>query len=189
MMQLVNEEKIGYVTLKERFHQVPMPEIQFADMKRAHQKKEMNGVFSNFLLEQIEETLKDNKQVILFQNRRGYSPRQLCTSCGWIPMCKKCDVSMTLHKYQPIMKCHYCGYTTKKVEKCGACGSHDIKQIGLGTQKIEEEITNHFGNQYSVKRMDWDTTRKKSSFQLIIDQFEQKEIDILIGTQVVGVGF
>ena len=188
MMQLVNEEKIGYVTLKERFHQVPMPEIQFADMKRAHQKKEMNGVFSNFLLEQIEETLKDNKQVILFQNRRGYSPRQLCTSCGWIPMCKKCDVSMTLHKYQPIMKCHYCGYTTKKVEKCGACGSHDIKQIGLGTQKIEEEITNHFGNNYSVKRMDWDTTRKKSSFQLIIDQFEQKEIDILIGTQMVSKG-
>ena len=188
MMQLVNEEKIGYVTLKERFHQVPMPEIQFADLKRAHQKKEMKGAFSSFLLEQVEETLKANKQVILFQNRRGYAPRQLCTSCGWIPMCKKCDVSMTLHKYQPIMKCHYCGYTTKKVEKCGACGSHEIKQMGLGTQKIEEEITNHFGNQYSVKRMDWDTTRKKSSFQLIIDQFEQKEIDILIGTQMVSKG-
>ena len=188
MMQLVNEKKIGYVTLKERFHQVPMPEIQFADLKRAHQKKEMKGAFSSFLLEQVEETLKANKQVILFQNRRGYAPRQLCTTCGWIPMCKKCDVSMTLHKYQPIMKCHYCGYTTKKVEKCGACGSHDIKQMGLGTQKIEEEITNYFGDQYSVKRMDWDTTRKKSSFQLIIDQFEQKEIDILIGTQMVSKG-
>ena len=85
MMQLVNEKKIGYVTLKERFHQVPMPEIQFADLKRAHQKKEMKGAFSSFLLEQVEETLKANKQVILFQNRRGYAPRQLCTTCGWVP--------------------------------------------------------------------------------------------------------
>ena len=188
MMHLVKQNRIAYVSLKERFHKVPMPEIQCADLKRAHQKKEMKGSFSALLLEHIENTLKVNKQVILFQNRRGYAPRQLCTSCGWVPMCKKCDVSMTLHKYQPIMKCHYCGYTTPKVEKCGACGSHEVKQIGLGTQKIEEEIIQHFGNKYNVKRMDWDTTRKKDSFQLIIDQFEQKEIDILIGTQMVSKG-
>ena len=188
MMQLVKEDKMGYVELNKRYNDIPMPEIQCADLKVAHKKRKMKGIFSPLLVENMEQTLKLGKQIILFQNRRGYAPRIMCKVCGWTPKCKHCDVSMTMHKFQPIMKCHYCGHTTKQVKKCGACGSPEIAILGLGTQKIEEEIYQHFGKDIRVKRMDWDTTRKKSSFQEIIDQFEQKEIDILVGTQMVSKG-
>ena len=188
MMELVEQKKIGYVVLDKRYHDVSMPEIQCADLKVAHKKKKMLGIFTPSLLGAIQETLKENKQVILFQNRRGYAPRKVCMVCSWTPMCKKCDVSLTIHKYNPIMKCHYCGYSTKQVENCGACGSTKMSNLGIGTQKIEEELFKHLGKEIRVKRMDWDTTRKKSSFQNIIDQFEQKEIDILVGTQMVSKG-
>ena len=108
--------------------------------------------------------------------------------CSWTPTCKKCDVSLTIHKYQPILKCHYCGYSTKQIEQCGACGSPEVTMLGIGTQKIEEELIKQLGEDVKIKRMDWDTTRKKASFQNIIDQFEQKEIDILVGTQMVSKG-
>ena len=188
MMHLVEQNKIGYVVLDKRFHDVSMPEILCADLKVAHKKKKMQGIFTPMLLEAIQKTLRENKQVILFQNRRGYAPREMCMVCSWTPMCKKCDVSLTVHKYNPVMKCHYCGYTIKQVENCGACGSPKMSQLGIGTQKIEEELFKHLGKEIRVKRMDWDTTRKKSSFQNIIDQFEQKEIDILVGTQMVSKG-
>jgi len=188
MMELVEQKKIGYVVLDKRYHDVSMPEIQCADLKVAHKKKKMRGIFTPLLLDAIQDTLRENKQVILFQNRRGYAPREMCMVCSWTPMCKKCDVSLTVHKYNPIMKCHYCGYTTKQVENCGACGSTKMSKLGIGTQKIEEELFKHLGKEIRVKRMDWDTTRKKSSFQNIIDQFEQKEIDILVGTQMVSKG-
>jgi primosomal protein N' (replication factor Y) len=188
MMELVEQKKIGYVVLDKRYHGVSMPEIQCADLKVAHRKKKMRGIFTPFLLEAIQDTLRENKQVILFQNRRGYAPREMCMVCSWTPMCKKCDVSLTVHKYNPVMKCHYCGYTTKQVEICGACGSPKMSKLGIGTQKIEEELFKHLGKEIRVKRMDWDSTRKKTSFQNIIDQFEQKEIDILVGTQMVSKG-
>ena len=188
MMYLVKEKKIGYVVLDKRFHKVPMPEIQCADLKQAHKKRKMVGIFTPLLLENIKATLKAKKQVILFQNRRGYAPREVCMVCSWTPTCKKCDVSLTIHKYQPVLKCHYCGYSTKQVDKCGACGSPEVTMLGIGTQKIEEELVKHLSEDVRIKRMDWDTTRKKASFQNIIDQFEQKEIDILVGTQMVSKG-
>ena len=188
MMELVEQKKIGYVVLDKRYHDVSMPEIQCADLKVAHKKKKMRGIFTPLLLEAINDTLRENKQIILFQNRRGYAPREMCMVCSWTPMCKKCDVSLTVHKYNPVMKCHYCGYTIKQVESCGACGSPKMSKLGIGTQKIEEELFKHLGKEIRVKRMDWDTTRKKTSFQNIIDQFEQKEIDILVGTQMVSKG-
>ena len=188
MMQLVKEERMGYVKMDKRYNDIPMPEIQCADLKLAHNKRKMQGIFSPLLMENMEATLKAGKQIILFQNRRGYAPRKMCKVCSWTPTCKNCDVSLTVHKYQPVMKCHYCGYTEKQVDNCGACGSHEVTVLGLGTQKIEEEIYKYFGEDIRVKRMDWDTTRKKSSFQEIIDQFEQKEIDILVGTQMVSKG-
>ena len=188
MMQLVKEDKMGYVKIDKRFNEIPMPEIQCADLKLAYKKRKMKGIFSPLLMENIESTLKAGKQIILFQNRRGYAPRKMCKVCNWTPTCKNCDVSLTVHKYEPVMKCHYCGYSEKKVDNCGACGSHEVTMLGLGTQKIEEEIYKYFGDDIRVKRMDWDTTRKKSSFQEIIDQFEQKEIDILVGTQMVSKG-
>ena len=188
MMQLVREDKMGYVKIDKRFNEIPMPEIQCADLKVAYKKRKMQGIFSPLLMENMEATLKAGKQIILFQNRRGYAPRKMCKVCSWTPTCKNCDVSLTVHKYQPVMKCHYCGYTEKQVDSCGACGSHEVTMLGLGTQKIEEEIYKYFGDDIKVKRMDWDTTRKKSSFQEIIDQFEQKEIDILVGTQMVSKG-
>ena len=188
MMELVERKKIGYVVLDKRYHDVSMPEIQCADLKVAYKKKKMHGIFTPMLLSAIQDTLRENKQVILFQNRRGYAPREMCLVCSWTPMCKKCDVSLTVHKYNPVMKCHYCGYSIKQVEICGACGSPKMSKLGIGTQKIEEELFKHLGEEIRVQRMDWDTTRKKSSFQNIIDQFEQKEIDILVGTQMVSKG-
>ena len=183
MMELVNQKKIGYVVLDKRYHDVSMPEIQCSDLKVAHKKKKMRGIFTPLLLDAIQDTLRESKQVILFQNRRGYAPREMCMVCSWTPTCKKCDVSLTIHKYQPILKCHYCGYSTKQIEHCGACGSPEVTMLGIGTQKIEEELIKHLGDGIKIKRMDWDTTRKKASFQNIIDQFEQKEIDILVGTK------
>ena len=188
MMELVEQKKIGYVVLDKRYHGVSMPEIQCADLKVAYKKKKMRGIFTPLLLEAIQDTMRENKQVILFQNRRGYAPREMCMVCSWTPICKKCDVSLTVHKYNPVMKCHYCGYTIKQVEICGACGSPKMSKLGIGTQKIEEELYKHLGKEIRVKRMDWDSTRKKTSFQNIIDQFEQKEIDILVGTQMVSKG-
>ena len=188
MMELVEQKKIGYVVLDKRYHGVSMPEIQCADLKVAYKKKKMRGIFTPLLLEAIQDTMRENKQVILFQNRRGYAPREMCMVCSWTPICKKCDVSLTVHKYNPVMKCHYCGYTIKQVEICGACGSPKMSKLGIGTQKIEEELFKHLGKEIRVKRMDWDSTRKKTSFQNIIDQFEQKEIDILVGTQMVSKG-
>jgi len=188
MMQLVEENKIGYVELKKRYNEIPMPEIQCADLKVAYKKRKMKGIFSPLLVENMQQTLKLGKQIILFQNRRGYAPREMCMICSWTPMCKNCDVSLTVHKFDPILKCHYCGHTEKQTVNCGACGSNEVVMLGIGTQKIEEEIYEHFGEGIRVKRMDWDTTRKKSSFQEIIDQFEQKEIDILVGTQMVSKG-
>ena len=145
MMELVEQKKIGYVVLNKRYHDVAMPEIQCADLKVAHKKRKMQGIFTPMLLSEIQNTLKENKQVVLFQNRRGYAPREMCMVCSWTPMCINCDVSLTVHKYNPVMKCHYCGYSIKQLENCKACGSPEMSKLGIGTQKIEEELFKHLG--------------------------------------------
>ena len=137
----------------------------------------MKGGFSHTLIHEMEQTLSMGKQIILFQNQRGYAPVMECLDCGHMPQCHQCDVTLTYHQYSDQLKCHYCGYSIKQIENCAACGSTEVKMIGIGTQKIEEELIKYLGDGVKIKRMDWDTTRKKASFQNIIDQFEQKEID------------
>lgn len=182
------EGNFGLVEMKKRFGGVQLPEIQCADIAKAKRKKEMHGIFSSFLMEEMKEVLKRGEQIILFQNRRGYAPKWMCEDCGWIPMCTQCDVSLTYHKYTQLLSCHYCGYTLRPPNKCGACGSSDIKMVGFGTEKIEEELTVHLGSKVVIQRMDLDTTRSKHAYQNIISDFEQRKINILVGTQMVTKG-
>ncbi len=182
------EGNFGLVEMKKRFGGVQLPEIQCADIAKAKRKKEMYGIFSAFLMEEMKEVLKRGEQIILFQNRRGYAPKWMCEDCGWIPMCTQCDVSLTYHKYTQLLSCHYCGYTLRPPNKCGACGSSDIKMVGFGTEKIEEELSVHLGPKVVIQRMDLDTTRSKHAYQNIISDFEQRKINILVGTQMVTKG-
>ena len=177
----------GLVEMTRRFGNVQMPEIQCADMRKELKDKRMKGVFTEMLLEHIREALKNKEQVILFQNRRGYSPIWQCHMCGDIPQCKSCDVSLTYHKASHQLKCHYCGYAKTPPSTCGVCGSNDLRMLGMGTEKIEEEIAIHFPG-IRVQRMDLDTTRSKNAYQRIITEFENRELDILVGTQMVTKG-
>ncbi len=176
------------VELNNRYKGLMLPEIQCADLKTAVKRKEMQGIFSPMLLNEIKEVIENKEQVILFQNRRGYAPKWLCETCGWKTMCTRCDVSLTYHKQDRSMHCHYCGYKQQAPVRCGACGSAEMKLIGFGTEKIEEEIVTHLGDQVRVQRMDWDTTRSKQAYHNIIESFENREIDILVGTQMVSKG-
>lgn len=182
-----NKEKYHLVELTKRFGGVKLPEILCSDLQKAHKRKEMQSHFSKFLLEHMKEYLDNKEQVILFQNRRGYNPLWSCEDCGWVPQCKNCDVSMTYHKHIHALKCHYCGYSTKPEKNCQACGSHKLKMVGFGTEKIEEELSLFFPDK-TIKRMDLDTTRAKNSYQNLIDEFEEGAIDILVGTQMVTKG-
>ena len=179
--------KYGLVRLKERFGGVQMPLIDIVDLKYAHYRKQMKGPFSNFLLEKIETVLTQKEQLILFQNRRGFAPVSVCKSCGWTAKCHSCDVSLTYHKKIDLIKCHYCGYSETPLKKCKACGSLEVDVKGLGTEKIEEELQLFFPDA-SIQRLDYDTTSKKHAHQDIITAFEEKRIDILIGTQMVTKG-
>jgi primosomal protein N' (replication factor Y) len=179
---------IGYVEAKERFGGIQMPEIQCADLKEATKQKKMFGIFSEFLVLEIKQALANGEQVILFQNRRGYAPRWVCQQCNWHPECTRCDVSLTYHKFGHLLTCHYCGYNQKPPVSCPACGSNELKMVGIGTERIEEEIALHLGEKIKVQRMDLDTTRSKYAYQHIIDDFEQRKIDILVGTQMVTKG-
>jgi primosomal protein N' (replication factor Y) len=179
---------IGYVEAKERFGGIQMPEIQCADLKEATKQKKMFGIFSEFLVLEIKQALINGEQVILFQNRRGYAPRWVCQQCNWHPECTRCDVSLTYHKFGHLLTCHYCGYNQKPPVSCPACGSNELKMVGIGTERIEEEIALHLGEKIKVQRMDLDTTRSKYAYQHIIDDFEQRKIDILVGTQMVTKG-
>ena len=178
--------KYGYVKLKERFGNIEMPNIFTIDMKN-ELKHEYSSIFSLRLVEEIEKTIKDGKQVILFRNRRGYSPQWLCDSCGQNVMCDNCDVSLTYHISSNSLKCHYCGFSSKAEKKCNACGSDTMIYKGDGTQQIEEIIKEIFPDVRS-KRMDWDSTRGKWSFDKIINSFANHEVDILIGTQMITKG-
>lgn len=179
--------KYGLVTLTERYSGVVMPHIDIVDVKEAYRKKKIKGHISDQLHQAIKETLAEGQQVILFQNRRGYASFMECNTCAYVPQCHQCDVSLTQHRHQPGLRCHYCGYEEPIPSHCKACGSPTIDHKGLGTQQIEEEIQVLFPNA-SIGRMDLDTTRKKNSHASLINDFEHRKIDILIGTQMIAKG-
>lgn len=179
--------KYGLVTLDKRFGGIQLPEVQCADIRDELKKKTMNGHFTSFLLKEMEGVFENGEQIILFQNRRGYAPMWQCHVCGHVPQCTRCDVSLTYHKHSHQLKCHYCGYSKTPPKKCDACGSSDLKMLGFGTEQIEEELNELFPEK-RIARMDLDTTRSKHSYQQIINDFEEGEIDVLVGTQMVTKG-
>ncbi len=181
------EGKYGFAEITTRFGGIQMPEILIADVKEATKKKMMKSHFSPLLLDTITLALQNKEQIILFQNRRGFAPQLECDTCAWVPQCTNCDVSLTYHKNTNQLRCHYCGYSVKPPNKCGACGDTNIKMKGFGTEKIEEELA-IFYPKAKIARMDLDTTRSKFAHQHIIHDFEEGNIDILVGTQMVTKG-
>lgn len=181
------QERYALVELTTRFGGIQMPEILVADIKEEMKRKTMHSHFSSFLIKHIEEALKNEEQIILFQNRRGFSLRLECDVCNWIPECIQCDVSLTYHKNSNHLRCHYCGYSTKVPNQCPSCGNPKVLMKGFGTEKVEEELAILFPD-HKIMRMDLDTTRSKHAYQRIITDFEQRKIDILVGTQMVTKG-
>lgn len=179
--------KYGLVELMERYRNVPMPKIQYINLKEAYKKKQMKGRFSQRLLDAIKHTLEQGEQVILFQNRRGFSPVVECTTCGVSPQCPNCDVSLTYHEYRKQLRCHYCGYSMAMLVSCMACGNETLDYKGFGTQQIEKEISQYFPD-YRIQRMDQDTTRRKHAYEKIIERMTLRKIDILVGTQMLAKG-
>ncbi len=179
--------KYGLAKIDRRYGNVLMPEIELTDLKEQMRKKRMKGRFSERLLEEIALALESKQQVILFQNRRGYAPIVECTTCGHSPQCPNCDVSLTYHQHRKQLRCHYCGHKRVLEASCEACGSFTLDTKGFGTEQVEEEL-HQFFPEAKVKRMDLDTTRGKHSHARIIEAFEQQEIDILVGTQMLTKG-
>ena len=178
--------KYGLVEMKERFQGLQLPRITMIDLQRQYHRKEMYGHFADPLVDKIREELAKGKQVILFQNRRGYAPFLQCPNCGEVPKCPNCDVSMTYHKANHTLVCHCCGHSATAPNHCPKCKT-EYRTQGFGTERLEEEIHGLFPNA-RVARMDLDSTRKKDAYQTIIDQFAKHEVDILIGTQMVTKG-
>lgn len=179
--------KYARVSLTERHKAVQLPHILPVDIRELTRKKRMTGPFSPLLLQHIREALERKEQVILFQNRRGFAPMVECHVCGWVPKCKNCDVSLTYHKGLGMLTCHYCGYTEPLPSRCPACGGTDLRARGLGTEKIEDEIKALLP-EVRVARMDLDTTRTRTAYERIIEDFSSGRTDILIGTQMVSKG-
>ena len=178
--------KYGFVEIKERYGNIEMPFIHTIDMK-AEPKHEFSSIFSKKLVDEINKAVDKGKQVIIFRNRRGYSPQWQCCSCGHNIMCDNCDVTLTYHLHSNTLRCHYCGFQLKAEIKCDSCGMQTMGYRGDGTQQIEEVVKEIFPNS-NVSRMDWDTTRGKWAFDKIINSFADHEIDILIGTQMITKG-
>lgn len=179
--------KYGYAEITRRFGNVLMPDIELVDIKEQSRKRRMKGHFSERLLEEITETLDAGEQVILFQNRRGYAPIVECTTCGHSPQCPNCDVSLTYHQYKKQLRCHYCSHHMALLESCQACGTATLDTKGFGTEQVEQELHTLFP-EAKVGRMDLDTTRGKHGYERIITAFEQQELDILVGTQMLTKG-
>jgi primosomal protein N' (replication factor Y) len=179
--------KYGLVEIFERYGYVRMPEIELVDLKDKYFRKKMSGHFSDTLIEEITSALSLGEQVILFQNRRGYSPIIECLTCGHVPQCPQCDVSLTYHKHKNQLRCHYCGYSMAKPTNCHACGSVHLTTKGFGTEQIQQELNELFPNT-KIGRMDQDTTRGKFGFEKIIDSFKNREVEILVGTQMLAKG-
>ena len=180
-------DKFGLIEITERFGNVLMPAIELVDLKDKYFRKKMIGHFSDVLIEAINTALSLGEQVILFQNRRGYSPIIECITCGHVPQCQQCDVSLTYHKHKNQLRCHYCGFTMAKPTHCQACSSVDLTTKGFGTEQIEQELVTIFPNA-KIGRMDQDTTRGKFGFEKIIDSFKNREMDVLVGTQMLAKG-
>lgn len=181
------QNKYGFVELMFRYNDVLMPDIELVDIKEKQKKKRMKGHFSDRLIDEMTLTLNEGHQIILFQNRRGFSPIVECKTCGHSPQCPNCDVSLTYHQYRNQLRCHYCGYNTAMHKTCEACGSPEIDSKGFGTEQIEEEVKVLFPD-YKVARMDLDTTRGKYGYEKVITALEQQEIDVLVGTQMLTKG-
>ena len=180
-------DKYGLVEITERYGNVQLPEIELVDLKDSYFRKKMTGHFSEALTEAITTALSLGEQVILFQNRRGYSPIMECLTCGNVPHCQQCDVSLTYHQHKNQLRCHYCGYAMAKPTQCHSCSSIDLATKGFGTEQIEQELTTIFPDA-KIGRMDQDTTRGKFGFEKIIDSFKNQEIQILVGTQMLAKG-
>ena len=181
------QNKYHLVTITERYGGVEMPEIIVDDLRVETRRKTMQANFGKTLIDAMNKTLEEKNQVILFQNRRGFSLRIECEHCNYIPQCINCDVSLIYHKNQNILKCHYCGYTTSVPTECPSCRSTDLKMHGFGTERIEDDLKVVFPEANS-SRLDLDTTRTKNSYQYILEQFQNKETNILVGTQMVTKG-
>ena len=181
------QNKYGFVELNSRFGNVQLPKIELIDVKEKQRKKEMKGHFSDRMLVLITKALEEKEQVILFQNRRGYSPVVECKTCGVAPQCPNCDVSLTFHKFKHELRCHYCNYQRAMPNSCAACGSNTLDTKGFGTEQIELELKELLPD-YKIGRMDLDTTRGKFGYQKIIGAFEAQEIDVLVGTQMLSKG-
>ncbi len=171
----------------EGIGEVMMPEILVADVKKSRKKREMRSVFTPLLLDAVGETLRAGKQVILFQNRRGYSSFLQCNTCGWIPRCEKCDVSLTYHRYENRLICHYCGYSANIPHQCPECHSTGLTTRGFGTELVEDEIALHVPGA-RVARLDLDTSRSRKSYEKILGGFASGKFDILVGTQMLSKG-
>ena len=183
----VKTSKYGYAQIKRRYGNVLMPEMELVNIKEQSRKKRMKGHFSERLMEEIAETLENGEQVILFQNRRGYAPILECTTCGHTPQCPNCDVSLTYHQLRKQLRCHYCSHHIALQTSCQACGSTTLDTKGFGTEQVEKELQSLFP-EAKVGRMDLDTTKGKFGYEKIITAFEQQEIDILVGTQMLTKG-
>ena len=179
--------KYGFVELNRRFNDVLMPEIELVDLKDKYKRKRMKGHFSDRMIEELAETLENKNQAILFQNRRGFSPIVECKTCGQSPQCPNCDVSLTFHHFKNELRCHYCGHHIAMQQQCFACGSVELDAKGFGTEQIEEEVKVLFP-EAKVGRMDLDTTRGKYAYEKIISAFEDQELDVLVGTQMLTKG-
>ena len=179
--------KYGLVELKERYKDIQLPHIDCVDIKELAHQKRMQGPFSPMLVKEIRQALEKKEQVILFQNRRGFAPMIECHTCGWVPKCKNCDVSLTYHKGLNVLTCHYCGCTYQVPRSCPACEGVELQHKGFGTERIEDDIKAIFP-EARVARMDLDTTRTRSAYEKIIADFEEGKTDVLIGTQMVSKG-
>jgi primosomal protein N' (replication factor Y) len=179
--------KYGLVSLSERYGEGALPKMELIDTKPLLKQLKEKVMIAPGLQEGIVQSLQQGKQVILFQNRRGYTPHQVCKVCGWIPHCRHCDVSLTFHKFKNKQQCHYCGTVYPVVQTCEACGSHEFMQFNFGTEKVEEQLRELFP-EARVARMDYDTVSGKTAHDQLIQQFEQHKIDILVGTQMVVKG-
>ncbi|MFC2138984.1 primosomal protein N', partial [Bacteroidota bacterium] len=180
-------KKYGLIEITERYQNIKLPEIVIANTREAKHKKQMKADLTPQLYDEIKLALDNSEQIILFQNRRGFSPYLECNMCGWIPYCNNCDVSLTYHKHLNRLICHYCGYSYANPNSCKACGSAQLEMKGFGTEKIESDIAILFPDA-KIARMDLDSTRKKHAYDTIINNFENQKIDILIGTQMVTKG-
>ena len=181
------QNKYGFVQLTKRYGNAQLPDIVLVDIKEAKKRKEMNGFFSIKMIDAINDALYNGEQVLLFQNRRGFAPVLECLTCGHIPHCTSCDVSLTYYKNKNLLKCHYCGYTMALPSACHVCHSHELSTKGLGTEQIEDALKVLYPNKH-IARMDQDTTRGKFAFEKLIDSFKNNEIDIMVGTQMLAKG-